>query len=884
MSDYKVSVSITGDATSFQRAFTVANNAVDNFNAKTNSIAGRVKDMGQSLSNVGGKITKFVTTPAMGAVTALNSLTLVKGFNRLRSIDDAKAKLKGLGHEAQTVKNIMKSALESVKGTSYGLDEAATTAASAVAAGIKPGRELTRYLSLTADAAAEAGASMGDMGSIINKVQTSQRAYTENLNQLADRGLPIYQWLAKEANTTADQIRGMAKDGQISSEMFLNAIEKNIGGAAKIIGENSFNATLKNIGASLGRIGANFLDAGGKGGGFFSQVKPLLPELNGEMTLLEDKGTELGKKFGAVFSNGVTKIRDIKTKFDALDPAMQTTITKSAGVGTAFVAGFGPGITAVGKLLEVTGTLTGGIDKAVSGIKGSTGKISGAFGSLKTSGAGLIKDFKNLGGGLIQPIEPLVTKISGTMKNGLCDLGSVIAQPFKNGFSYAKKGLNNLIGNFGMKFPELTGIIGAFESNSKGMFSRINGSIGGILQKVSGFAPCFLKGFGIAAGVGIIIAGLGLLQKNFGDSIDGMINNAIEKGPQLITTFCDGIVSKLPVLISQGGTLITKLMNAVTANLPAVLSGGVNILCALVDGVSKTLPNLIPAALDMVLTLVNGIITNLPQLVESGLNLIVALVKGLIAAIPNLIQKVPLIIGNLVAGIGKMLPKIVSTGITLITQLAFGLIMAIPQLLEAIPKIIANIKGGFAEFNWGEIGKNIIDGIKDGLSGVASKLVDEAKRVGGKMLDGIKERLGIHSPSRVFRDEVGKMAGIAVGIGFIKSIPVKAMQNSVAGAVKKIAPCATLPSVNMISTGTMVSANRMIEDVSLGYGKTIAQNNVTNYQSVDVSGLGDYIVTASIGQMQAIAEALEKGIAGIKLISEKREIGRMMCDMGFVRT
>lgn len=211
---------------------------------------------------------------------ALTGLTLAKGFNRLTGIDDAKAKLKGLGHDAESVTEIMNSAMESVKGTSYGMDAAATTAASAVAAGIQPGKELTRYLSLTADAAAIAGASMADMGSIINKVQTSQIAYTDDLNQLADRGLPIYQWLAEAAGITAAQVKEMASEGQISSQMFLDAIEKNIGGAAKIKGESSFTAAISNIGASISRIGANFLDAGGKGGGFFSTLKPMLTDFN----------------------------------------------------------------------------------------------------------------------------------------------------------------------------------------------------------------------------------------------------------------------------------------------------------------------------------------------------------------------------------------------------------------------------------------------------------------------------------------------------------------------------------------------------------------------------------------------------------------------------
>ncbi|MDP1097765.1 hypothetical protein Q6288_27150, partial [Klebsiella quasipneumoniae] len=91
-----------------------------------------------------------------------------QGMARVVAIDDAKGKLAGLGHTAEGVTTIMDSALASVKGTAFGLGDAAGIAASAVAAGIKPGEELTKYLTLTGDAATIAGSSLEEMGSIFN--------------------------------------------------------------------------------------------------------------------------------------------------------------------------------------------------------------------------------------------------------------------------------------------------------------------------------------------------------------------------------------------------------------------------------------------------------------------------------------------------------------------------------------------------------------------------------------------------------------------------------------------------------------------------------------------------------------------------------------------
>ncbi|AUH68525.1 tape measure protein [Gordonia sp. YC-JH1] len=213
------------------------------------------KAMGSKMSGALGKALKTGGAAAAAAGVATIGTAMVKGFQRLSAIDDAKGKLAGLGVTAADTSKIMDSALTAVRGTAFGLGDAATIAGNAVAAGIKPGQELTKYLSMTADAASIAGVSLSDMGSILNQVQTGQMAYTDDLNQLADRGIPIYQWLAKEAGVTGAEVKKMASDGKISSEMFFAAIQKNIGGAAQEAGK-TVRGGFQNMIAALGRLGA----------------------------------------------------------------------------------------------------------------------------------------------------------------------------------------------------------------------------------------------------------------------------------------------------------------------------------------------------------------------------------------------------------------------------------------------------------------------------------------------------------------------------------------------------------------------------------------------------------------------------------------------------
>lgn len=179
---------------------------------------------------------------------------------RALNIEDAQAKLKGLGHDAGSVKSIMTDALSAVKGTAFGLDAAATAAASAVAAGVKPGKDLARYLGLVGDAATIANVSFEEMGSVFGKVQTQQKAYTTELNQLADRGIPIYQWLQEELGVTQEKLREMVAAGEIDSETYFRAVEKNIGGAALESGKTTRGAW-ENMKAAMARVGADIADS-----------------------------------------------------------------------------------------------------------------------------------------------------------------------------------------------------------------------------------------------------------------------------------------------------------------------------------------------------------------------------------------------------------------------------------------------------------------------------------------------------------------------------------------------------------------------------------------------------------------------------------------------
>ncbi|YCK81410.1 peptidoglycan DD-metalloendopeptidase family protein [Arthrobacter sp. D3-18] len=206
---------------------------------------------------LGGALKVGAVAVGGAAITGLG-VALTKGFGRLQAIENAKAKLTGLGHDVESVTSIMNDAMASVKGTAFGLDEAAAVAAGAVASGVKPGKELERTLRLTGDAATIAGVGMGEMGAIFNKVASSNKIQGDVIAQLNDAGIPIVQLMAKELGKTAEETVNLASEGKINFEIFQKAMENGLGGAALKSGD-TLQGAFKNTMAAVGRIGASLL-------------------------------------------------------------------------------------------------------------------------------------------------------------------------------------------------------------------------------------------------------------------------------------------------------------------------------------------------------------------------------------------------------------------------------------------------------------------------------------------------------------------------------------------------------------------------------------------------------------------------------------------------
>lgn len=840
MADYVLSAKITGNASSFEKAFQTAQNSVTAFEK-------RMANIGSKISNVGNSLTSKITKPAVAATSALAGITLVKGFDRLVGIDTARSKLQALGHDAESVEKIMDSALTSVQGTAFGLDEAATVAANAVAAGIKPGQELTKYLEMTADAAAIAGVSMSEMGSILNRVQTGQTVYTEDLEQFADRGLPVYQWLAEEAGVAASEVKALASEGQISSEMLFNAINKNIGGAAQIMGETSFTAAVDNIGASIGRIGANFLDAGGKGGGFFSQLKPLMAEFNEELGSIEQKASELGVKFGEAFAAMVSNVKGFIQSFRELPDWLQSAITNVAAFGAIFLVSLGP-------VLKIIGSITSGVGKMVK-----------TFNTIKSAGtavSGLVGDInavKNAFGGMAGPLTEQQQKIAN------------FAISVQSSFNSIRSGAQALPGFLSASAQNIGGTFASIGTTISGTARSAGTALLGLGTSMKAAIAPFLPAIAIFAALAAAMVYLWNTNDEFKNSMIsswGEIKAAFEPVLQSMATLISEVVQAIMPAIQELAGAFAQLIPAITPiiTLIAQLIAGImplvaTLVSSLAPVITQIATSLAPiisqlmSVLAPILTTIGNIITTyimpaittIVSIVANVINTIIQIVTPIISFIANVVGQIISVISSIINTVASVFNKIYST---------------VSSVMGRVRSFIVNVFNAIKSAWSGLTG--FVSGVFSGIAGAVQRLVNTVKGFVNNVIGGINAAISL----------INKIPGVSIG-----KIPYLAHgTNNWQGGFAIMNEGGRGELVNLPNGSQVIP-----HDISVKYAKESARAN-SAAEPLDMYALGAYIVEAVTAQGTQIAGSLEKGVSQIRMVPNDRNMARYIGKLGFERS
>jgi phage-related protein len=322
----------------------------------------------------------------------------------------------------------------------------------------------------------------------------------------------------------------------------------------------------------------------------------------------------------------------------------------------------------------------------------------------------------------------------------------------------------------------------------------------------------------------------------------------------------------LPKLVDTVVGVLPQLIDAILNLLPMLLDAGLQIILSLAQGIIDALPELIPKAVDIILQITKTLLDNLDQIIFAAIDIIVALATGLIDAIPELLEELPAIITSIVMFLTdpSMTFKLVEAAILIMAALIEGIIKSIPAILEGIAKVIPAMINGFKSSfqNFVDIGKHLIDGLWQGIVKTKDWLLNKIKSFAHTITDGIKSFFGIHSPSTVFRDEIGKnlMLGLANGITGNEGVVSLAMSRVANGLSNTSFAMPNIVSGNILPYFTNAISSSGISATENGVDSSTNGNIPINVQiMLDRRELGSAVVEVSQEEIRRTGGSLVKG-------------------------
>ena len=480
-----------------------------------------------------------------------------------------------------------------------------------------------------------------------------------------------------------------------------------------------------------------------------------------------------------------------------------------------------------------------------------------------------------------ETISGSIASAKGAFDNFLNGTGSpeALAESMVTAGKNVLKGLGEIVPRLLQTLPEVGKLI---------QENLVNSLSGDSMQKIveAGKNAVMSLIDGMLASIPTIIPVALNFVKLIADTVISNVPTLIQKGYELLSNLVDGFVKAIPEALPKILDFVQGIGDKLAEAAPILIQKGFELLQKLVEGIITAVPILISRVPEIISTFANIINDNFPTILMKGAQLLGQLVLGLIQAIPTLIANIPKIISAIVdtlmafqwLNLGRNIIKFLGDGIgamkDFVVKKGFEILTGLKNTLMNLPSTFANIgrtavsglgNAISAGISWvknaagnivsaivntiksipGEmlsIGKDIVKGLWNGISDMTGWVIDKIQGFGESVLGGIKDFFGIHSPSRVTRDEVGKYMAQGVGVGFEKNIPIKQMTAGMKKAIGKIQTAAigvtsTMPMTAKVATKAVTNN---YTDTQIDYKKIkkaqLEANNESNERPVILNG------------------------------------------------
>lgn len=278
---------------------------------------------------------------------------------------------------------------------------------------------------------------------------------------------------------------------------------------------------------------------------------------------------------------------------------------------------------------------------------------------------------------------------------------------------------------------------------------------------------------------------------NFTANLRSNAEKLVDSGLNLMLNLAKGIANAMPDIIKNVPEIVINIAGVINDNAPKILVAGVKLIAILIKGLIQSIPTLIASIPKIIMAIVSVFAAY--DWLSLGKSLIVGIKNGIMGAKSNAVNAIKNVYSSLVNGIKNLPSKLKEIGTNGVKNVGSGITGKLSTVKTAARKIITyavngikglpsslatkaknavvKMKDKFTKVNWLSVGKNIVKGIAKGIGDFAWILVDKMTSLARKAFDSVTSFFGIHSPSRLMRDKVGKMLPAGISVGLERAFP-----------------------------------------------------------------------------------------------------------------
>lgn len=785
METYSVKAVLSAVDSNFTSTMKTANNSLTGIKTASESAT-------SSIMKIASGIGVF---KALSASANLVKSSISSAMGRQDTMEAFNRTITQITGSAENATKALEDLKKITKGTAYGLDIAAKATQNFVTRGMDLSKA-TKSVGIWADAVSFYGKGTNEQLETVTdalaKMRTKGTVEMEQLNRLFDVGINAVGIYAKAVGRNAADVQEDLSAKTITTEQFLDVVEKamaegtngvdKIAGAALQAG-SSWTGTIDNMKAATTRGVLSIMQA----------IDNMLSK--NKLPQMREMISQFGKTAEAtmnVIAGGIENLKDVGAlipQIGALGSALFV-----VGGSVDYIKALGGGFDLLSNKTARLEASIGAVGEKITVLKGALNGLYGAdsFGKLSKSaqqfadGLETMKIKSMIFNDSVSKLMPSSVKkrVLGNLL-GIKMNGILISQQLGDAFDKVSSRIPD-------KFMKMGSGIGKGLKKSTDVGMKAMSTMTTGLTKVFAIA---MKSVGPAAILGLVVAGLGIVNNQFGSQIDQMIATVVTQAPKVISNFVKGITSQMPMLASSGAQLLVHLSVGIAKTLPLVVNAGMKILNSIIQGISANAQSIVKSALLIVGTLGGAILNAVPRLLGMGLQVLTSITQGILDNMPLILVGIQSMITNITTAIQTKLPTMIQMGVQILQNIATGIVQMLPQIvvgaIQIITTLIDTISGNLPTILNGAV--EIINTLVDGIVNNLPQIINATVELMGSILKAIITNL----PQIM---TAGVQIILKLASGLISAIPH--VVSGVAKVAKKI--ISTFKDTNWLEVGVNI--------------------------------------------------------------------------------